>query len=100
MFGVGENLQFEWGQCYYVDWLLGVWETLLGISPFNMQQSFDIIYVYRNARSANLMQITIYMFIYTFMCVESVSIIQILVTENSQTVRLRRLHELLFPISP
>lgn len=31
-FGVGKNLEFEWGQWYYVDWLLGVWETLLGMS--------------------------------------------------------------------
>lgn len=102
-------LQFLWGWkesriwmgsmvlCWLAAWCVG--DSFRHV-PFDMQQSFDIIYVYRNARSANLMQIIIYMFIYTFMCVESVSIIQILVTENSQTVRLRRLHELLFPISP
>lgn len=52
------------GQWYYVDWLLGVWETILGMSPFDMQQSFDMNYVYRYAHSANLMQIIIYIHIY------------------------------------
>ena len=68
MFRVGKNLEFEWGQWYYVDWLLGVWETILGNVPFWYATIFLILFLCTDTHVVQTWCRSSYLYVYVHVC--------------------------------